>query len=125
MRYFTAILALTATALVTAGTARAQFGRGAGEWNTVGGDAHRSFWVPSDQKISAAALAKPGFAEIWKVKLDNTPRQMNSLSPALVMTGYIGYRGFRALGFLSGSGGKIYALDIDLGKLEWQKPVAG
>src|SRR5690242_12812506 len=125
MRHLTATLAMTAAALVSAGTARAQFGRGAGEWNTVGGDAHRSFWVPADQKISAAALAKPGFAEAWKVKLDSTPRQMNSLSPTLVMTGYIGYRGFRSFGFLTASSGKLIALDVDLGKVEWQKSIPG
>src|ERR1044072_3113812 len=99
----TATLAfIAARALLGAGTARAQFGRGAGEWNTAGGDAHRSSWVRTDPKISADALAKPGLAFLWKQKLDSAPRQQNALSPMLVMSGYIGYRGFRTLGFLGG-----------------------
>lgn len=125
MRRHTATLALTAGIALLGGTARAQFGRGAGEWNTAGGDAQRSSWVRTDQKISPEALAKPGFALLYKVKLDSAPRQSNGLTPSLVMTGYIGYRGFRALGFLSGASDKVYALDIDLGKLEWQKSVPG
>jgi outer membrane protein assembly factor BamB len=41
------------------------------------------------------------------------------------MTGYIGYRGFRSLGFVGGSADKVFALDIDLGRLEWQKAEPG
>ena len=43
------------------GVADAQFGRGSAEWMTVGGDAQRSFSIPSDPKISKAGLEKPGF----------------------------------------------------------------
>ena len=119
MRRLTATLAVSGALL--SGIAHAQFGRGAGEWNTAGGDAHRSFWTPTDGKISRASLAKPGFAMTWKVKLDNAPRASNALTPSLIMTGYIGYRGFRSLGFLSGSSDKIYGVEIDVGRVEWQK----
>src|SRR5436305_14081595 len=121
MRRLTAILAV----ITGAGVAHAQFGRGAGDWNTVGGDAQRSSWVRNDAKISKSALEKPGFGFIWKVKLDNAPKQGNALTPALVMTGYIGYRGFRSLAFLGGSSDKVFAFDTDLGKVEWQKSVPG
>src|SRR3954462_8612488 len=126
MRRLTATLALIAGGSLLGGEiARAQFGRGAGDWNTVGGDAQRSSWVRNDAKISKNALEKPGFASIWKVKVDNSPKQGNALTPALVMTGYIGYRGFRSLAFLGGSSDKVFAFDTDLGKVEWQKSVAG
>src|SRR3982751_6784796 len=121
MRRLTAILAL----ITGAGVAHAQFGRGAGDWKTVGGDAQRSNWVRNDAKISKNALEKPGFASIWKIKLDNSPKQANALTPALVMTGYIGYRGFRSLSFVGGSSDKVFAFDTDLGKIEWQKSVPG
>jgi outer membrane protein assembly factor BamB len=81
--------------------------------------------VPTDGKISRATLAKPGFTNTWKVKLDNTARQTNAVTPSLVMTGYIGYRGFRSLGFLSGSSDKIYGVEIDVGRVEWQKSIPG
>src|SRR4051812_39941186 len=125
MRRHTATLAMITGGALLAGSAHAQFGRGAGEWNTAGGDAHRSGWVRTDGKISREALAKPGFAMLYKVKLDSAPRQSNNLTPSLVMTGYIGYRGFRSLGFLSGASDKVFALDVDLGRIEWQKSVPG
>ena len=53
------------------GVARAQFGRGPGDFSTVGSDAHRSSWVRTDAKISPAALSRPGFEMVWKIKLNN------------------------------------------------------
>jgi outer membrane protein assembly factor BamB len=118
-------LALLAGGAILAGTAHAQFGRGAGEWNTAGGDAHRSGWVRTDAKISRDSLAKPGFAQLYKIKLEGSPKQQNGPTQMLVMTGYIGYRGFRSLGYLSVPSDRVYAFDIDLGRVEWQKAVPG
>src|SRR5215470_4192211 len=114
-----AILAI----ILSASLAHAQFGRGTGAYSTSGADAQRSSWVRSDPKISAAAMQKPGFAFLWKVKLNNEAKQMNSLTPAALMTSYIGYRGFRAYAFVGGSSDKIFAFDSDLGRVEWQKPL--
>jgi outer membrane protein assembly factor BamB len=102
------------------GVAYAQFGRGSVEWMTVGGDAQRSFWIPSDPKISRAGLEKPGFRFLWKVKFNNDAVQLNSLTPAVLMDRYIGYRGFRSLAFVGGSSNAIYAVDTDLSRIEWQ-----
>ena len=98
-------------ALVFAQVAHAQFGRGGPAYSTSGADAQRSSWLRSDPKISAAAMQKPGFAFLWKVKLNNEAKQMNSLTPAALMTSYIGYRGFRAYAFVGGSSDKIFAFD--------------
>src|SRR4051794_753263 len=126
MRRHTATLAtLTGGALLCVSPALAQFGRGAGEYNTAGGDAQRSGWVRTDAKISPAAMAKPGFAFLWKQKLDSQPRQQNNLTQTLVMGGYIGYRGFRTFGFNAGASDKVYGFDVDLGRIEWQKTVPG
>src|SRR5690242_3106340 len=124
MRRHTATLAaFTGGALLCVSPALAQFGRGAGEYNTAGGDAQRSGRVRTDAKISPAALAKPGFAFLWKQKLDSQPRQQNNLSQTLVMGGYIGYRGFRTFGFNAGASDKVYGFDVDLGRIEWQKSI--
>src|SRR5690349_4288447 len=106
--------------LACIGIARAQFGRGGAEWMTAGSDAQRSFWIPSDFKISKAALEKPGFQFLWKVKLNNDPVQLNSLTPAVLMDRYIGYRGFRSLAFVGGSSNALFAIDTDLARIEWQ-----
>jgi len=102
------------------GVAHAQFGRGSG-WATTGGDAQRSSWVRTDAKISRDSLQKPGFQSLWKLKLNNQAMQLNSLTGAMTLEGYIGYRGFRTLAHLGGSANKVFAVDTDLGRLEWEK----
>jgi outer membrane protein assembly factor BamB len=115
---------VTLFTLVTASVAHAQFFGGPADFSTTGSDAQRSSWVRADPKISADALRKPGFQFLWKVKLANDAKQSTVLSPAALLTRYIGYRGFRSLGFIGSSADKIFALDTDLGRIEWQKPIA-
>ena len=113
-----------AGAVLLAGAAHAQFGRGGAEWTTSGGDAQRSSWIRTDQKISRESVQKPDFRFLWKVKFDNPPRGLNSLTQAALMNSYIGYRGFRTYSFSGGSSNSVFAVDTDLGRLEWQKTLA-
>src|SRR5580700_5211780 len=117
-----AAVALALVSLVTE-VASAQFGRGSGDYSTAGADAHRSSWVRTDAKISPVSLGTPGFELVWKVKLNNEASQLNALTPAALLNGYIGYRGFRSLALLGGSSNQVFALDTDLGRIEWQKAV--
>src|SRR5262249_36281844 len=57
-------------------------------------------------------------------KLDNKPRQLNSLAPPATLERLIGYRGFRMLGFVGGSSDAIFTIDTDLGRMEWEKRLA-
>jgi len=54
---------------------------GAG-WTTARADAQRSGWEHSNGYISVESMQKPGFDLQWKRKLDNTARQLNSLTNA-------------------------------------------
>src|SRR5882757_8823773 len=108
-------------ALLSIPIAQAQGGRGGGDWTTSGNDAQRSGWVRTDAKISPAGMAKPGFSFLWKQKLVTDAKQLNSLTSTVILDRYIGYKGFRSLGFLGGSGDHVIALDTDLGRLEWKK----
>src|SRR3954454_17523553 len=110
-----------AFAFICLGVAHAQFGRGAAEWSTSGGDAHRTASVASDPKIATATLSKPGFALFWKMKLNNEPRQLNALFAPTLMDRHIGIHGFRSFGFVAGSGDNLYTVDTDLARIEWQK----
>src|SRR5215471_4765547 len=107
--------------VVCAGIAYAQFGRGGAEWMTDGADAQRSHWIPADAQISTDNLRKAGFQFLWKTKLNNESIQLNSLTPAVLLDRYIGYRGFRSLAFLSGSSNMVYGIDTDLSRIEWQQ----
>ena len=104
-------------------SASGQFGRGS-DWTTAGGDAQRSGWVRSDAKISRASLQKPGFQFLWKMKLTTDSQTGQPLSPPALLDRYIGYRGFRSLGFLGGSADKVFAIDTDLSRMEWEKQLA-
>lgn len=106
--------------LVFAGLAAAQ-GRGGGAWTTAGSDAQRTSWVPSDPNISVTNLQKPGFKFLWKVKVSNDAREGSSLSQALTLDRYIGYRGFRSYAFFGGTSNNAITLDSDLGKVEWTR----
>ncbi|HKQ73439.1 MAG TPA: hypothetical protein VJ810_06920 [Blastocatellia bacterium] len=91
------------------------------DWMTTNGDAQRSAWIRSDAKISIDSLQKPGFQFLWKMKMKNPPRQLNSLTPPATLDRLIGYRGFRMLGFVAGSSGNLFTIDTDLGRMEWEK----
>ncbi len=114
-----------ACAFVWLGVGHAQFGRGTPEWGTSGGDAHRSYSVPMDPKISKESLSKPGFALFWKMKLNNEARQLNALNAPTLMDRHIGIHGFKSFGFVTGSGDNLYAVDTDLARIEWQKSFGG
>ncbi len=102
---------------LTLPTAQAQFGRGGGTWNTAGADAQRTAWARTDNRISATSM--PNFAFLWKVKAANDAKQSYSLSSAVMVDSYIGYRGFRSYAFLGGSSNNAVALDTDVGRVEW------
>src|SRR5215813_4613629 len=87
-----------AAAFVIFGTSIASAQRGGGDWMTSANDAQRSSWVRTDAKISKESVQKPGFELLWKAKPGNTARQLNSLTPPVLIDFYIGYKGFRALG---------------------------
>src|SRR5258708_30647757 len=105
------------------GGANAQFGRGAGDWVTNGGDAQRSSWIRTDAKISRESMQKPGFEFLWKLNLEANAKQ--SVAPPVLLNSYIGYRGFRSLAFVGVTSNKVVGIDTDLGKIEWQKQLPG
>lgn len=105
---------------VCADVAGAQ-GRGSSDWMTDNADAQRSSWIRTDAKISRERLQKPGFQLVWKVRLNNKPKQLNSLAPPSLLELLIGYRGFRTLAFVGGSSDNVFAIDTDLARIEWQK----
>src|SRR5687767_2864727 len=96
--------------MVFAVVAQAQRG-GNNDWVTENGDAQRTATVKADAKINKESVAKPGAVQLlWKLKLKNTPRQLNNLTTPTTLERLIGYRGFRMLGFVAGSGDNLFAI---------------
>jgi hypothetical protein len=94
-------------------------GRGGGEWTTTGSDAQRTAWVRTDARLTKDAVAKGQFEFLWKHRFDNETRQLNSLTQPILLDRLIGFRGFKALGFIGGSDDRIFAIDTDLARPYW------
>jgi len=95
-------------------------GRGGGSWSTIGGDAQRTSWVRSDPRISKSAVQTPGVRLLWKTKLDNQVKQLNSLTQPLLLPNIISYKGFKALAYVGGSSDNVYSIDYDLARMFWK-----
>jgi hypothetical protein len=94
-------------------------GRGGGEWTTSQGDAQRSSWVRTDVRLTKDAVQKGELKFLWKMKLDNETRQLNSLTTPVLMDRLISHRGFKALAFIGASSERMYAIDTDLARIYW------
>jgi hypothetical protein len=94
-------------------------GRGGGEWTTSGFDAQRSSWLRSDARLTKDAVQKGEFAFLWSMKIENVSRQLNSLTPPVLLDRLIGYRGFKSLAFVGGSDDRVFAVDTDLARPAW------
>jgi hypothetical protein len=94
-------------------------GRGGGEWTTSGFDAQRSAWLPADARLTKEAVQKGEFAFLWKMPFENANRQLNSLTPPVLLDRLIGYRGFKSLAFFGGSDNRVFSIDTDLARPYW------
>jgi outer membrane protein assembly factor BamB len=115
-----AIALSIALAVAGARGAEAQ-GRGGPNWTTTGGDAQRTSWVKTDPRISKESVQKPGFQLLWKSKLENQPRHLESLTQPMLLSNIISYKGFKALAFVGGSADNVYSIDYDLNKIFWKR----
>ena len=111
--------ALFCLAVMTLGSAAVQ----AQDWRTAGYDAQRSQWVRSDRKIAPDTVKSPDFQLLWKMEFENEPRQMSAMTPPVLLDRLVGFRGFRALAFFGTSSGRIYAVDTDLARIEWERRI--
>ena len=94
-------------------------GRGGGEWTTSGFDAQRTGWLRADARLTKEAVQKGEFAFLWKMKIENASRQLNSLTPPVLLDRLIGYRGFKSLAFFGGSDDRVISIDTDLARPYW------
>ena len=86
------------------------------DWPSFGGDAQRSGWEKSDSRITKANVKD--FVLVLKHKLNNGG---GAVTPPVVIGTLISYRGFKELGFVAGSSGKVWSVDVDTDRMFWQK----
>jgi len=90
------------------------------EWTTSNGDAQRSSWVRADVRLTKDAVQKGEVKSLWKMKLNNETRQLQSLTQPILLDRLISHRGFKALAFVGTSAERVYAIDTDLARTYWK-----
>jgi outer membrane protein assembly factor BamB len=91
----------------------------AADWLTDGNNPQRTNWQ-KEEKILTTANAK-NIKLLWKLKLDNEPRQMHSLFPTLIVENVNTNSGTKQIAIETGVSDNIYAIDVEQGKLIWKK----
>jgi hypothetical protein len=105
-----------AVAAIGVGTAYTQFVRGGGaDYNTTGVDAQRTSWIRTDRFISKDNFGKGGFQLQWKLKVENSPRQLTSLVGATTSGGGL----TKPLNVIVGTNNTLTTVDNDTGVQGW------
>lgn len=92
--------------------------RGA-DWLTDGGNPQRTNWQKGEQAFSTSTVKNTKL--LWKLKLDNEPRQMHSLFPPLIMDRVNTRSGPKQIAIVAGVSDNIYAIDVEKGDVVWKK----
>lgn len=91
----------------------------AGNWNTARGDAAHEGWQKVETELSPDSIAGK-FKFLWKIKLGDEQKATNSFSEPLLIGRLINAHGFKDL-VLWADTDTLYAVDSELGTLEWKK----
>jgi outer membrane protein assembly factor BamB len=90
----------------------------AGDWPMPGGGPQHNGWARSEQLIDKT---NAGTLElVYKVRAENAPRGLYSLTPPVVNGNLITYRGFKEMLIFGASSNTVYSVDADLNKIIWQ-----
>ena len=91
----------------------------AADWLTDGGNSQRTAWQQDEKTLTLSSVKDMKL--LWKLKLDNEPRQMHSLFPPLIIGRLNTGRGPREVLIETGVSDNIYAIDAERGELLWKK----
>jgi outer membrane protein assembly factor BamB len=91
----------------------------AASWPTFGADSQRDGWAKDETAISPASAKS--LQLLWKLKLDNQPKELNSLTSPIVINPVYTNHGAETYVVVGGSSDNLYVIDSDTGKLAWKK----
>ena len=109
MRHLAALIVFTLTCLVVVGS----------DWPTDGGNPQRTNWQKDETILTKANVGR--LKILWKIKLDNAPRQMHSLFPPLIIDQVATRNGKRQIALEAGVSDNLYAIDVEEGEIIWKK----
>jgi glucose dehydrogenase len=91
----------------------------AADWLSDGYDTKRTNWQ-RDEKLLTPDNVK-GMKLLWKIKLDNKPRQMHNLLEPLVIGRVETKSGPKQLVIQAGVSDNVYAIDASNGQIVWKR----
>src|SRR5262252_3702851 len=91
----------------------------ASDWPTDGGNPQRTNWQKDETILNKDNVAR--LKILWKLKLDNAPRQMHSLFPPLIIGQVSTRNGQRQIALEAGVSDNLYAIDVEEGEVLWKK----
>jgi len=89
------------------------------DWLTDGGDPQRTAWQRNETILTKTTVKDMKL--LWKIKLENEPRQMHSLFPPLIAGTVATAAGTKEIAIVAGVSDNIYGIDVDSGTLLWKK----
>ena len=89
------------------------------DWLTDGGDVPRNNWQRDETTLTPSNVKD--LKLLWKIKLDNEPRQMHSLLEPLVIARVDTKNGPKQLVIQAGVSDNVYAIDVATGELLWKR----
>src|SRR5262245_11450537 len=91
----------------------------AADWLTDAGSPQRTNWQQDETILTKQNVGN--LKILWKLKLDNAPREMHSLLPALIAGRVPTNNGLREIVLVAGVSDNLYAIDADEGEIRWKK----
>src|SRR5579883_3675842 len=91
----------------------------AADWPTDGGNPQRTAWQQDEHILTLENVHN--LQILWKLHLDNQPREMHSLFPPLIVEGVHTSSGPKEVAIEAGISDNLYAIDVREGKLLWKK----
>ena len=88
-------------------------------WLTDGYDKERTSWQRNETRLSPDTVGRMQL--LWKVRLDNQPRQLHNLFPALIVGDVLTAQGRRELAIVAGVSDNIYGIDVEQGTQIWKR----
>ncbi|HYO84796.1 MAG TPA: PQQ-binding-like beta-propeller repeat protein [Bryobacteraceae bacterium] len=91
----------------------------AADWLTDGADVRRTNWQQDEKTLTPENVGSMRL--LWKVKLDNQPRQMHNLLEPLVIGRVETNNGPKQIVVQAGVSDNVYAIDAETGSVIWKR----
>jgi outer membrane protein assembly factor BamB len=89
------------------------------EWPTDGGNPQRTGWQQYEKILTKDNVRN--MKVLWKIQLDNQPREMHSLFAPVIAERVPTKNGPKQIAIEAGSSDNVYGIDVDAGAVLWKK----